>query len=127
VGAATGFVLALFMSLLEYQGPGTVIGVITVFASVQLLDAVLITPRIIGGQLGLSPLWIVIALMAGGELFGFLGVLLAVPTTAVLKVLVGHTVERYKASLLYRDSYLPTAPTEKTLKKDEAPKEDEPR
>jgi predicted PurR-regulated permease PerM len=127
VGAATGFVLALLMSLLEYQGPGTVIGVMAVFASVQLLDAVLITPRIIGGQLGLSPLWIVIALMAGGELFGFLGVLLAVPTTAVLKVLVEHTVERYKASLLYRDSYLPIAPTEKAPKTDEAPKEDAPK
>jgi predicted PurR-regulated permease PerM len=110
VGPATGFLLALLMSLIEYQGAGTVLGVIVVFASVQLLDAVLITPKIIGGQLGLSPLWIVVALMAGGELFGFLGVLLAVPATAVLKVLVGHTVERYKHSVLYRDSIMPVSP-----------------
>ena len=64
VGAATGFVLALLMSLLTAKGFGMVLGVAIVFGAVQLLDAVLITPRIIGGQLGLSPLWIVIALMA---------------------------------------------------------------
>lgn len=107
VGAATGFVIALLLSLLQYQGPGTVFGVMAVFGIVQLLDAVLITPKIIGGQLGLSPLWIVVALMAGGELFGFMGVLLAVPITAVMKVLVAHTVERYKDSVAYRDSITP--------------------
>ncbi len=110
VGAAIGFVLALFMSLLEYQGLGTVFGVMIVFASVQLLDAILITPKIIGGQLGISPLWIVVALMAGGELFGFKGVLLAVPTTAVMKVLVAYTLDRYRSSILYRDTITPDPP-----------------
>ncbi len=102
VGAATGFVMALLLSLLDYQGLGTVFGVVIVFTSVQVLDAILITPRILGGKLGLGPLWIIVALMAGGELFGFLGVLLAVPAVAVLKVLVKRTVLRYKASSLYR-------------------------
>jgi predicted PurR-regulated permease PerM len=104
VGAGTGFVIALLLSLLAGSGAGTVAGVIIVFASVQLLDAVLITPKIIGGQLGISPLWIVVALMAGGELFGFMGVLLAVPTISVMKVLLAYTIERYKRSTLYRDS-----------------------
>jgi predicted PurR-regulated permease PerM len=63
---------------------------------------VLITPKILGGKLGLRPLWIIVALMAGAELFGFLGVLLAVPTMAVLKILVSHTLEKYRASDLYR-------------------------
>lgn len=112
VGAATGFVLALLLSLLTGSG-SMFIGVVVVFAVVQLLDAVLITPKIIGGQLGLSPLWIVVALMAGGELFGFLGVLLAVPTISVMKVLVAHSVHRYKRSLLYRDtSSIPPPPDE---------------
>jgi predicted PurR-regulated permease PerM len=104
VGAATGFVLALLLSVLEFQGPGPVMGVVIVFGLVQLLDAAFITPNIIGGQLGLKPLWIIIALMAGGEMFGFMGVLLAVPTIAVLKVLVAHGLVRYKESILYRDS-----------------------
>jgi predicted PurR-regulated permease PerM len=102
VGAATGFIMALLLSLLDYQGIGSVFGVVIVFSTVQIFDAILITPRILGGKLGLGPLWIIVALMAGGELFGFLGVLLAVPTVAVLKVLVNRTVLRYKASSLYR-------------------------
>jgi predicted PurR-regulated permease PerM len=101
VGAATGFLLALLLSMLEFKGFRSVLGVIIVFGSVQLLDAVLITPKILGGKLGLRPLWIIVALMAGAELFGFLGVLLAVPTMAVLKVLVGHTLVRYKKSSFY--------------------------
>jgi predicted PurR-regulated permease PerM len=106
-GAATGFVLALLLSLLAQKGLGTLMGVAIVFGSVQMLDAILITPKIIGGQLGLSPLWIIIALMAGGELFGFFGILLAVPTIAVLKVLVSHSIRRYKRSSIYRDSDAP--------------------
>jgi predicted PurR-regulated permease PerM len=102
VGAATGFIMALLLSLLDYQGLGSIIGVVAVFATVQFFDAILITPRILGGKLGLGPLWIIVALMAGGEMFGFLGVLLAVPTVAVLKVLINRTVLRYKGSSLYR-------------------------
>jgi predicted PurR-regulated permease PerM len=102
VGAATGFVMALLLAVLEFKGIGSVVGVVLVFAGVQTLDAALITPRILGGQLGLRPLWIIVALMAGAELFSFLGVLLAVPTTAVLKVLVHHTLLRYRASSFYR-------------------------
>jgi predicted PurR-regulated permease PerM len=101
VGAATGFVLALLLSLLDFKGFGSVLGVVVIFASVQLLDAILITPKILGGQLGLRPLWIIIALMAGAELFGFIGVLLAVPTIAVLKVIVKHTLDRYRESQVY--------------------------
>ncbi len=111
-GAATGFVSALLLTILAQKGAGAVIGVMVVFGSVQLLDAVLITPKIIGGQLGLSPLWIIIALMAGGEMFGFFGILLAVPTTAVLKVLVAHSIRRYKKSGIYRDSAPPLSLTQ---------------
>ncbi len=102
VGAATGLVLALLLSALEMRGFNSVLGALIVFGVVQVLDAVLITPKILGGKLGLRPLWIIVALMAGAELFGFLGVLLAVPTMAVLKILVSHTLEKYRASDLYR-------------------------
>ena len=101
VGAASGFVLALLLAVLEMKGWGSIVGVCIVFGVVQLLDAVLITPKILGGKLGLQPLWIIIALMAGGELFGFLGVLLAVPATAVLKIFVAHSISKYKKSGLF--------------------------
>lgn len=109
-GAATGFLLAVLLTLLAQKGPGTLAGAAIVFGTVQLFDAILITPKIIGGHLGISPLWIIIALMAGAELFGFFGILLAVPTTAVLKVLMSHSIRRYKRSSIYRDSDTPTAP-----------------
>jgi len=101
VGAATGLVLALLLAALEMRGIGSVLGALAVFGVVQTLDATLITPRILGGRLGLRPLWIIVALMAGAELFGFLGVLLAVPTTAVLKVLVARTIDKYRKSPIY--------------------------
>ena len=101
-GAATGFVLALVLAILSMEGPYTILGVAIVFGSVQLLDTIVITPRILGGKLGLKPLWIIVALMAGGELFGFLGILLAVPMLAVLKVVVEHTIEFYRASDVYK-------------------------
>ncbi|MCK9522740.1 MAG: AI-2E family transporter [Proteobacteria bacterium] len=110
VGAATGFVLALSLSLLQLKGWTPVLGVVIVFGSVQALDAVFVTPKILGKQLGLRPLWIILALMAGGEMFGFLGVLLAVPTTAVVKVLVLFSLERYRESALYRGDGPPTIP-----------------
>ncbi len=116
VGAATGFVLALLLSMLEFRGFGSLLGVVIIFAFVQMLDATVITPKILGGKLGLRPLWIIVALMAGAELFGFLGVLLAVPTTAVLKVLVSHTIELYKESSLYRG----LTNTETTLKENDS-------
>jgi len=101
-GAATGFGLAMLLAILSMEGPYTILGVAIVFAAVQILDSVLITPRILGGKLGLRPLWIIVALMAGGELFGFLGILLAVPMLAVMKVVVEHTVEFYRASDVYK-------------------------
>jgi predicted PurR-regulated permease PerM len=101
-GAASGFVLALVLAILSMEGPYSILGVAIVFGSVQILDSVLITPRILGGKLGLRPLWIIVALMAGGELFGFLGILLAVPMLAVMKVVVEHTVELYRASDVYK-------------------------
>ena len=101
VGAASGFLLALLLAILEMKGWHSIVGVVIVFGVVQVLDAVLITPKILGGKLGLQPLWIIVALMAGGEIFGFLGVLLAVPTTAVLKILVVYSIDRYRASSLF--------------------------
>ncbi len=111
LGAATGFLLALMMAVFSFSGWTPIIGVLIVFGTVQALDAVLVTPRILGEKLGLQPLWIIVALMAGAEIFGFLGVLLAVPTMAVLKILVGFSVEAYKHSRLYRgDNDTPTIP-----------------
>jgi predicted PurR-regulated permease PerM len=69
----------------------------------NLLDNTVLTPRIVGKQMGISPLIIILALLAGGELLGFLGILLALPIMAMVKVLGGYLTERYFDSSYYKE------------------------
>src|SRR6185369_6137095 len=96
-----GLLLALGMAVLDWQGLGTVVGVIAVMGGVQVIDAMVITPRIVGRSVGLAPLEVILTMMAAGSLFGFLGVLLAVPLGAVAKILVQRAVRAYLASSFY--------------------------
>jgi predicted PurR-regulated permease PerM len=101
VGFLTGLLLAMAMAILDWQGPGTLIGVVAVMAGVQLIDGMVITPRIVGRSVGLAPLEVILTMMAAGSLFGFLGVLLAVPLGAVAKILIGRAVKAYLRSEFY--------------------------
>ncbi|MFT3776122.1 MAG: AI-2E family transporter [Minicystis sp.] len=101
VGLIVGTVLAAVMALLDWQGPGQIAGVLAVMATVGVLDGMVITPRIVGGSVGLKPLEVILTMMAAGTLFGFLGVLLAVPIGAVVKILVQRAVTAYLASDFY--------------------------
>jgi len=101
VGFATGLLLAMSMAILDWQGPGTLVGVVAVMVGVQVIDAMVITPRIVGRSVGLAPLEVILTMMAAGSLFGFLGVLLAVPLGAVAKILVQRAVKAYLASEFY--------------------------
>ena len=69
---------------------------------VQLLDAMLVTPRIVGRSVGLAPLEVLITMMASASLFGFLGVLLAVPLGAVVKILLQRAVRAYLRTDFYQ-------------------------
>ena len=104
VGFAMGLLLAMSMAILDWQGPGTLVGVIAVMGGVQVIDAMVITPRIVGRSVGLAPLEVILTMMAAGSLFGFLGVLLAVPLGAVAKILVQRAVKAYLASEFYNRS-----------------------
>ena len=101
VGFAVGFMVALLMSLMAWQGPGLFMGVLVTYGVVQALDAVAITPRILGDRLRVSPVVIIIALFVGGRIGGFVGVLIAVPVTAILKVVIRHLIMGYRHSSLY--------------------------
>jgi len=109
MGFAMGLSLAMAMAILDWQGPGTLIGVIAVMGGVQVIDAMVITPRIVGRSVGLAPLEVILTMMAAGSLFGFLGVLLAVPLGAVAKILVQRAVKAYLASDFYNRSALAMA------------------
>lgn len=101
VGFTMGLSLAVFMAVLDWQGAGTVIGVVAVMGGVQMIDGMVITPRIVGRSVGLAPLEVILTMMAAGSLFGFLGVLLAVPLGAVAKILLQRCTRAYLASSFY--------------------------
>jgi predicted PurR-regulated permease PerM len=102
IGFGVGMSLALSMAVLDWQGPSTVVGVIAVMGSVQLVDAMVITPRIVGRSVGLAPLEVILTMMAAGSLLGFIGVLLAVPLGAVVKILVQRAIQAYLESDFYK-------------------------
>ncbi len=101
VGGAVALGLALLMCALNWQGWTQLAMVVAVYGIVQLLEGFVITPKIVGDKVGLSSVWVLFALMLGGEIFGFLGILLAVPAAAVLKIFVARGLKRYEASQLY--------------------------
>lgn len=101
VGFSCGLLLALSMAALDWQGPGRLLTVLAVMLCVQVLDGLIITPRIVGRSVGLAPLEVLLTMMAAGTLFGFLGVLLAVPLGAVVKILVQRIVKAYLSSDFY--------------------------
>jgi predicted PurR-regulated permease PerM len=101
VGSTVALVFGLLMVLVHWSGFGHVLAVVGVYLVIQTLDGLFITPRVVGGKLGLSPVWVLFALMAFGQLFGFVGVMLALPASAVIKVFVVEGLERYRSSRFY--------------------------
>lgn len=104
VGSTVALVLGLLMVLVHFAGWGQIVAVVSVYLVIQTLDGLVITPRVVGGKLGLSPVWVLFALMAFGQLFGFIGVMLALPASAVIKVFVLEGLTRYRRSSFYLGS-----------------------
>ena len=103
VGTFVGVTLALGMALAQFPPDWMgVVKVAVVFAIGYGLESNFLSPKLVGDRVGLHPVWIMFALLAGGSLFGFVGVLVAVPTAAVIGVVVRHLLGRYHASAIYR-------------------------
>ena len=103
VGLFTAVLITLFLAL-AMGGPIAFLKVVIVFIIVQIIDTIFITPNIMGKRVGISPVFVIIALFAGAEIGGFLGVLIAVPTFAILKLLGDDVMSRYKASTFYNEN-----------------------
>jgi predicted PurR-regulated permease PerM len=103
VGTFVGAVMALGMALVQFPPDWMgVVKVAVVFLVGQMLEGNVLSPKLVGDRVGLHPVWIMFALLAGGALFGFVGVLIAVPVAAVVGVLVRHLIGRYRDSQYYR-------------------------
>ncbi len=103
VGTFVGAVMALCMALAQFPPDWMgVVKVAAVFLLGQTLEGNVLSPKLVGDRVGLHPVWIMFALLAGGSLFGFVGVLVAVPVAAVAGVIVRHLLARYRESDIYR-------------------------
>jgi len=107
VGVFTSLALALFVTFLEFHGWGQVIGVVALFAAVPTIEMTIIVPRVIGGRVGLGAVAVIVSLLLGAELLGFLGILLAVPTAAVVNVLLHRLRSAYEGSVFFTRSQHP--------------------
>lgn len=103
VGSITGFVIGCVLAFAQYGDVEHVMYVVGVFLVGQFLEGNFLTPKLVGESVGLHPVWVMFALLAGGVLLGFLGLMLAVPLAAIIGVLVRNAIKRYKLSSLYLD------------------------
>ena len=103
VGSTLGLAISLFVAFLQSGGDLTFIGIIAaIFFIGQFIEGNFITPKLMGDSVGLHPLWIIFALMAGGSLMGLVGMFLAVPFAASIGVLVNFAISEYKKSEYYQ-------------------------
>ncbi|MBQ4084398.1 MAG: AI-2E family transporter [Alphaproteobacteria bacterium] len=102
MGTMTGFVLSLLLALTQGASWPLFALIVAVFLIGQFIEGYILTPKLVGDKVGLHPAWIIFALFAGGALFGFTGVLLAVPLFTILKVVGQVVIEAYQKTAFYK-------------------------
>ncbi len=103
LGFIVGIVIASIAVLMQFQEIMPLFYVAIVFITGQMLEGMLLTPWLVGEKIGLHPVAVIFSVLAGGQLFGFVGVLLALPVAAVIAVLLRHVLARYTESELYAE------------------------
>jgi predicted PurR-regulated permease PerM len=107
LGPASGIILGCIAALVQYGDWQHVAGVLAVFGIGQVIESYWLTPKMVGDRIGLHPAAVIFAVLAGGQLFGFLGMLLALPVAAVANVLLRYAELRYTHSRLYAGDQAP--------------------
>lgn len=101
VGSITGFVVSMGIALVQFDSWVMWLVVGAIFVAGQAVEGNFLTPKLVGESVGLHPVWVMFALLAGGSLFGFTGILIAVPVAAMIGVLVRFFLRRYRESAYY--------------------------
>ena len=101
LGVIVGVTVAGLAALVQFQDVIHIVGVVAVFGVGQLLEGMVLSPLLVGNRIGLHPVAVIFAIMAGGQLFGFIGVLLALPVAAVIVVLLRRSKTEYQRSEFY--------------------------
>lgn len=102
IGTFMGFSIGLGVAFFQFSDYESIGLVLAVFVTGQVLEGWYLTPKLVGEKVGLHPVWIIFGMLSGGALFGFVGVLLAVPATAVIGVLIRFALARYLLSNYYQ-------------------------
>lgn len=101
MGLIVGIVVASIAVMLQTQDPSNLLWVGAVFIVAQMIEGTILTPLLVGDRIGLHPVAVIFSVLAGGQLFGFFGILLALPVFAILAVVMRHLHKTYKDSDLY--------------------------
>ncbi|HEX2168390.1 MAG TPA: AI-2E family transporter [Longimicrobiales bacterium] len=101
LGLVVSVIPVLIIALLSGSFMSIIIRAGIVFAIVQTIDSTIAGPRIVGGSVGLHPVWVILALAVGGAFFGFVGLLIAMPVAVLIKLLLRHGITRYRTSSMF--------------------------
>ncbi len=101
LGSIVGLFAACIAAVVQFQDVWSILPVLVVFAVGQTLEGMLLTPWLVGDRVGLHPVAVIFSVLAGGQIFGFVGILLALPVASVIMVLMRHARDLYKDSDLY--------------------------
>jgi len=105
VGSILGGSMSIGVAVVQFWGePELIVAVAVVFGCGQAVEGNFLTPKLVGGRVGLHPVWLMFALSVFGSLFGFAGLLIAVPTAAMIGVFGRFVIEQYKGGGLYQGS-----------------------
>ncbi len=104
VGSAVGLIVSIAVAWFQVGEPSFVLLIAGIFIGGQVIEGNFLTPKLVGDSVGLHPLWVFFALLAGGSILGILGMFLAVPVAAVIGVLLSFALQKYKQSAYYLDS-----------------------
>lgn len=102
LGLVIGIVAASIAALLQFHSFLSIVPVLIVFGVGQLISDLFLTPKLVGDRIGLHPVAVLFAVLAGGHLFGFFGILLALPAAAVIAVVLRHAHDEYLRSGFYQ-------------------------
>jgi predicted PurR-regulated permease PerM len=107
-GFAVGFVVSIGVALVQFWPDWVwILAVVGVFMAGQFVEGYVLQPRLLGSMVGLHPVWLLFGLFAFGLLFGFVGLLIAVPAAAAVGVLLHHAIDLYRASAVFRGTEPP--------------------
>jgi len=120
VGSIFGFVAAVGVAIFQFQEWTNILIVAAIFFTGQFIEGNFLSPRLIGERVGLHALWVIFALMAAGSLFGFTGILVAIPVAAVIGVLVRFGLQHYLESGYYSGKVVKSASGQKRKKSSKA-------